>query len=59
MCARVAVPAGNLYPAEGLSADQAALVEFLAIAAHAVRRSEMTGRDRSGIIKAVAGLSAA
>lgn len=46
MCARIAVPAGNLYAAEGLSADQAALVEFLAIGAHAVRRSEMTARDR-------------
>ncbi|MGY6704518.1 zinc-binding alcohol dehydrogenase family protein [Roseinatronobacter sp.] len=39
MCARIAVPAGNLYPADGLSAQQAAMVEFLAIGAHAVARS--------------------
>ncbi|SFD83118.1 zinc-binding alcohol dehydrogenase family protein [Roseivivax sediminis] len=39
MCARIAVPEGNLYPAEGLSAEQAAMVEFLAIGAHAVARS--------------------
>lgn len=39
MCARIAVPAGNLYPAQGLSAAQAAMVEFLAIGAHAVARS--------------------
>lgn len=39
MCARIAVPAGNLYPADGLSVHQAAMVEFLAIGAHAVARS--------------------
>lgn len=46
ICARIAVPAGNLIDATGLSAHQAALVEFLAIGAHAVRRAEMTGADR-------------
>jgi 2-desacetyl-2-hydroxyethyl bacteriochlorophyllide A dehydrogenase len=46
MCARIAVPAGNLIDATGLSAHQAALVEFLAIGAHAVRRSDMTSADR-------------
>jgi 2-desacetyl-2-hydroxyethyl bacteriochlorophyllide A dehydrogenase len=46
MCARIAVPAGNLVDAQGLSAHHAALVEFLAIGAHAVRRSEMTREDR-------------
>lgn len=39
MCARIAVPVGNLYPADGLSVRQAAMVEFLAIGAHAVARS--------------------
>jgi len=46
ICARIAVPAGNLYDAAGLTARQAALVEFLAIGAHAVRRSEMGALDR-------------
>ena len=39
MCARIAVPEGNLYPADGLTPEQAAMVEFLAIGAHAVARS--------------------
>ncbi|MDD7973774.1 zinc-binding alcohol dehydrogenase family protein [Roseinatronobacter alkalisoli] len=39
MCARIAVPRRNLYPADGLTAQQAAMVEFLAIGAHAVARS--------------------
>lgn len=46
MCARIAVPAGNLYDAEGLDPMQAAMVEFLAIGAHAVRRADMTAQDR-------------
>lgn len=46
ICARIAVPAGNLYPAEGLSPEAAAMVEFLAIGAHAVRRGEVLQGDR-------------
>jgi 2-desacetyl-2-hydroxyethyl bacteriochlorophyllide A dehydrogenase len=46
MCARIAMPAGNLIDARGLSAREAALVEFLAIGAHAVRRSEAVAGDR-------------
>ncbi|WP_114286155.1 zinc-binding alcohol dehydrogenase family protein [Candidatus Halocynthiibacter alkanivorans] len=46
MCGRIAVPAGNLYDAEGLSELEAAMVEFLAIGAHAVRRSEIGQGDR-------------
>ncbi|CAN7386035.1 zinc-binding alcohol dehydrogenase family protein [Rhizobium sp. LjRoot254] len=46
MCERIAVPAGNLYDASALSVRDAALVEFLAIGAHAVRRSEATSGDR-------------
>ena len=39
MCARIAVPAENVYPADDLTPQQAAMVEFLAIGAHAVARS--------------------
>ncbi|AZO21675.1 zinc-binding alcohol dehydrogenase family protein [Mesorhizobium sp. M1E.F.Ca.ET.045.02.1.1] len=39
MCDEILVPAQNLYPANGLSLADAAAVEFLAIGAHAVRRS--------------------
>lgn len=42
MCEQLAVPAANLYHAPGLSARDAAMVEFLAIGAHAVRRSGET-----------------
>jgi 2-desacetyl-2-hydroxyethyl bacteriochlorophyllide A dehydrogenase len=43
MAEKIAMPAGNLYPAEGLSLRDAAMVEFLAIGAHAVRRSQPEG----------------
>ncbi len=46
MCARIAVPEGNLYPAEGLTPVEAAMVEFLAIGAHAVARSGCGAGDR-------------
>lgn len=46
ICARIAVPAQNLYPADGLSPEAAAMVEFLAIGAHAVRRGEVAAGDR-------------
>ncbi|NIA70594.1 zinc-binding alcohol dehydrogenase family protein [Pelagibius litoralis] len=46
LCDRLAVPAGNLYSAEGLTKVEAAMVEFLAIGAHAVRRSEIAADDR-------------
>jgi 2-desacetyl-2-hydroxyethyl bacteriochlorophyllide A dehydrogenase len=39
MCERILVPGHNLYAADGLSREEAAGVEFLAIGAHAVRRS--------------------
>ena len=39
MCGHILVPAANLYPTDGLSLRLAAAVEFLAIGAHAVRRS--------------------
>jgi 2-desacetyl-2-hydroxyethyl bacteriochlorophyllide A dehydrogenase len=46
ICARIAVPAGNLYPADGLTPEAAAMVEFLAIGAHAVRRGEVQAGDQ-------------
>lgn len=46
LCARIAVPLGNLYPADGLSEVAASMVEFLAIGAHAVARSELSPGDR-------------
>jgi 2-desacetyl-2-hydroxyethyl bacteriochlorophyllide A dehydrogenase len=41
MTDEIVMPVGNLYPAEGLTLEQAAMVEFLAIGAHAVRRTEI------------------
>ncbi|MBB1249478.1 zinc-binding alcohol dehydrogenase family protein [Rhizobium sp. G21] len=38
-CEEIVVPSVNAYPAKGLSPEQAATVEFLAIGAHAVRRA--------------------
>lgn len=39
MCEEIVVPEANIYPAEGLTAQAAAMVEFLAIGAHGVRRA--------------------
>ena len=46
MCERISVPAENLYPAGDLPVRHAAMVEFMAIGAHAVRRSEVHKDDR-------------
>ncbi|MFV0491079.1 MAG: zinc-binding alcohol dehydrogenase family protein [Pseudorhodobacter sp.] len=46
MCDRIAVPATNLYDATGLPEGAAALTEFLAIGAHAVRRAGPQAGDR-------------
>lgn len=46
LCSRIAVPEINLYPADGLDERQAAMVEFLAIGAHAVSRSDLMPGDR-------------
>ncbi len=46
ICARIAVPANNLYLAEGLTPEAAAMVEFLAIGAHAIRRGEVMAGDQ-------------
>jgi 2-desacetyl-2-hydroxyethyl bacteriochlorophyllide A dehydrogenase len=51
MCEYLVLPEPNILAADGLSADAAACVEFLAIGAHAVRRSGM----KSGALVMVVG----
>jgi 2-desacetyl-2-hydroxyethyl bacteriochlorophyllide A dehydrogenase len=51
-CERISVPAGNLYPARGLTVDQAASTEFLAIGAHAVARASVKPGQRALVIGA-------
>lgn len=46
MTERLAVPASAIVPTDGLSVDQAAMVEFLAIGAHAVRRAGIVPGSR-------------
>jgi 2-desacetyl-2-hydroxyethyl bacteriochlorophyllide A dehydrogenase len=52
LCEEIVVPAENLYPADGLTLEAAATVEFLAIGAHAVRRSLAPAGARSLVIGA-------
>ncbi|TIN16578.1 MAG: zinc-binding alcohol dehydrogenase family protein [Mesorhizobium sp.] len=52
MCDEILVPAQNLYQANGLSLADAAAVEFLAIGAHAVRRSPSAPGQRTLVIGA-------
>ncbi len=52
MAGLLAVPAGNLIAVDGLTLDQAATVEFLAIGAHAVRRGEASPKDRILVVGA-------
>jgi 2-desacetyl-2-hydroxyethyl bacteriochlorophyllide A dehydrogenase len=52
MAELISVPARNLVRADGLSADECATVEFLAIGAHAVRRGSISNRDSVLIIGA-------
>jgi 2-desacetyl-2-hydroxyethyl bacteriochlorophyllide A dehydrogenase len=49
---RISLPERNLYPADGLTLEQAAMVEFLAIGAHAVRRSRLTAEDKVLVVGA-------
>lgn len=46
MTEEITVPEGNLYPTAGISLRDAAMVEFLSIGAHAVRRTELKEDDR-------------
>lgn len=52
MCEEILVPTKNLYSAQGLSQRDAAMVEFLAIGAHAVRRANGDVGDRALVIGA-------
>jgi 2-desacetyl-2-hydroxyethyl bacteriochlorophyllide A dehydrogenase len=48
----ICVPEDNLAPAEGVTLDQAAMVEFLAIGAHAARRAAPRPGDRVLVVGA-------
>ena len=48
----VCVPEANVAPADGVTLDQAAMVEFLAIGAHAVRRASPRDGDRILVVGA-------
>jgi 2-desacetyl-2-hydroxyethyl bacteriochlorophyllide A dehydrogenase len=50
MAERIALPERNLMPAGGLTLEQAAMVEFLAIGAHAVRRARIAEGDRALVV---------
>lgn len=50
MCEQIVMPEGNLYPAGGLDLRDAAMVEFLAIGAHAVRRPQIGPGDRALVV---------
>lgn len=52
MVGLLSVPPGNLIRADTLTADECAAVEFLAIGAHAVRRSGVTSADRVLVVGA-------
>lgn len=52
MSEQLLVPVENLFPADGLSLAEAATVEFLAVGAHAVRRSMAVGGQRALVIGA-------
>ncbi|WP_373505415.1 zinc-binding alcohol dehydrogenase family protein [Aestuariivirga sp.] len=46
MCEYMAIPETHLFKAEGITLDEAAMVEFLAIGAHAVARAKVGERQR-------------
>jgi 2-desacetyl-2-hydroxyethyl bacteriochlorophyllide A dehydrogenase len=52
MIGLLTLPAASLMRAPGLTPDQCAAVEFLAIGAHAVRRGAVTDRDRALVVGA-------
>ena len=52
MCDYLALPAELVFPTDGLPLDQAALVEFLAIGAHAARRAGIRGGERTLVVGA-------
>ncbi len=48
----ICVPAAAVIPVDGLTPDQAAMVEFLSVGAHAVRRGQTTRGDRALVVGA-------
>ena len=48
----ICVPESNLVAADGVTPDQAAMVEFLAIGAHAARRANIAKGDRALVVGA-------
>jgi threonine dehydrogenase-like Zn-dependent dehydrogenase len=48
----VCVPEANVAPADGITFDQAAMIEFLAIGAHAIRRATPRKDDRILVVGA-------
>lgn len=51
-CEYLALPPRNVVPADGLTVEQAAMVEFLAIGAHGIRRSGATPQSRVLVVGA-------
>ncbi len=52
MAGLLALPLRNLVPAAGLSVDECAMVEFLAIGAHAARRANVSAHDQVLVVGA-------
>ena len=52
LCDYLAVPERNVVPVGDLSVDQAAMIEFLAISAHGVRRAAPGDGDRVLVVGA-------
>lgn len=46
MAERIAVPVANVVPVDGIDLDDAAMIEFLAIGAHGVKRGGVAASDR-------------
>ena len=52
MCEYLALPETHLFKAEGITLDEAAMVEFLAIGAHAVARAKVSRGERALVVGA-------
>ncbi|MFN4142731.1 zinc-binding alcohol dehydrogenase family protein [Aestuariivirga sp.] len=52
MCEYLALPETHLFKAEGITLDEAAMVEFLAIGAHAVSRARVSRGERALVVGA-------
>lgn len=50
MCEYLALPETHLFKAEGITLDEAAMVEFLAIGAHAVARARVSRGERALVV---------